>query len=411
MLFQEDQILKKKIFVFVLTAVTAIGLSGTMLTPAQAKTATNEQIVFDFLTDNIGLNSAAACGIMANIEAESGFNPGEEGDKQNGVYTSYGICQWHASRKTDLQEWCEENNRDYTTITGQLYYLKHELSTNNEFCNGKTIYTYIANKENVPNTADGAYEAGRYWCIKYEVPANKEKKSVERGEIARTTYWPTYGNGKKSGSNSAVSDVTDPSINIKNAVYPESVKVGTSFTIDGTISSELKLTKVHAACYDMNGKVKTEASFKPGTYSYKLADSSVDNGLLISKLEPGKYRYVLEASNASKDTVLLEKTFTVVPKGTSVKSLKAGKKQFTVTWKKQSSHTDGYQLQYATEKSFKNAKTVTVKKTSSLQKTVTGLKSKEKYYVRVRTYANYSEDSKTERMPSSWSEEDAVTVK
>lgn len=49
----------------------------------------NETTIYNYAVNNMGLNVAAACGILANIYKESSFNPNALGD--NG--TSYGICQ------------------------------------------------------------------------------------------------------------------------------------------------------------------------------------------------------------------------------------------------------------------------------------------------------------------------------
>ena len=80
---------------------------------------------------------------------------------------------------------------------------------------------------------------------------------------------------------------------------------------------------------------------------------------------------------------------TAIPKfqmpKTSISKLTKGKKSFTVKWKKKSNIT-GYKIQYSTSKSFKNAKTITVKKASTVKKTKKSLKAKKKYYVRIRTY-------------------------
>ena len=38
----------------------------------------NEQMVFEYLTDTMRLNTAAACGAMANLERESNFSPNAE---------------------------------------------------------------------------------------------------------------------------------------------------------------------------------------------------------------------------------------------------------------------------------------------------------------------------------------------
>lgn len=79
-------------------------------------------------------------------------------------------------------------------------------------------------------------------------------------------------------------------------------------------------------------------------------------------------------------------TKTVKPKKTSIKKLSKGKKKFTVTWAKVSG-IKGYQIQYSSDKKFKkNNKSVTVTKQKTTKATVKKLKSKKKYYVRVRTY-------------------------
>jgi hypothetical protein len=157
----------------------------------------NAKEIYHFLIYNMGLNSAAACGILANIRTESYFNPDALGD--NG--SSYGICQWHDSstgvgRYTNLINWCQKNGYEYTTLDGQLHFLQYELSQDDKsiLYNGKTIYDAMLA---VPNTADGAYQAGYYWCNYFEVPysnnADKRAAACEaRGALARDTYWAAY---------------------------------------------------------------------------------------------------------------------------------------------------------------------------------------------------------------------------
>ena len=62
--------------------------------------------------------------------------------------------------------------------------------------------------------------------------------------------------------------------------------------------------------------------------------------------------------------------------------LKAGKKKVTVTYKKVSGATS-YRVTYSTSKKFKKAKTVTVKSGKTVKKTISKLKSKKTYYVKV----------------------------
>lgn len=100
-------------------------------------------------------------------------------------------------------------------------------------------------------------------------------------------------------------------------------------------------------------------------------------------------------------------TTTVKPKKTSIKKLSKGKKKFTVTWAKVSG-VKGYQIQYSSDKKFKkNNKSVTVTKQKTTKATVKKLKSKKKYYVRVRTYKTVN----GKKIYSSWSKVKSVKTK
>jgi len=100
--------------------------------------------------------------------------------------------------------------------------------------------------------------------------------------------------------------------------------------------------------------------------------------------------------------------FAAAPKKPTVSSVSAGAAAFTVKWKKVSGVT-GYQVQYSTSSKFssKTSKTATAKKDKTTAKTVSGLKSKTKYYVRVRTYKTRGKKKKY----SSWSSAKSVTTK
>ncbi len=154
----------------------------------------NEKIIYDFLKNELKMNTAAACGVLANIEKESGFIPnllerGYSWDTGGG----YGICQWTNTprtstngRRTNLVNYCKSINLDYTSLQGQLYFLKYELENNVK----KGVYDYL---KSVSNNAQGAYNAGYKWCYSFEVPAGYNSGvSVQRGDYARIKYWPKY---------------------------------------------------------------------------------------------------------------------------------------------------------------------------------------------------------------------------
>lgn len=89
-------------------------------------------------------------------------------------------------------------------------------------------------------------------------------------------------------------------------------------------------------------------------------------------------------------TGAVSKTFRIVPKGTSISAFKKKSKGFTAKWKKQTTQTSGYQVQYSLYRNFENAKTKTVKKTKTTSVSISKLKKKKTYYVRVRTYKTVS---------------------
>ena len=89
-------------------------------------------------------------------------------------------------------------------------------------------------------------------------------------------------------------------------------------------------------------------------------------------------------------------TFAASMPTTTITSIKAQNKAFTVKWKKKSSIT-GYQIQYSTNSKFKkNNKKIKIKNAKTVSKKITKLKASKKYYVRIRTYKGkkYSKWSK-----------------
>ena len=105
-------------------------------------------------------------------------------------------------------------------------------------------------------------------------------------------------------------------------------------------------------------------------------------------------------------------SFEINPVGTVLKSATGVRRGFRAVWKKQSlkmktSRITGYQLQYSTAARFKSAKTVIVKGYGSTSKTVSGLKSGKRYYVRVRTYKMVGKT----RYYSAWSKSKRVLTR
>ena len=136
----------------------------------------NADEIEKYLMNEMGFNKAAATAVMANMYHESRFNTTTNGDGG----TSYGLSQWHKERKTNLINYCNKNGYDYTTVEGQMKFYEYELKNN---------YPKVYEKlKNTPNTAEGAYEAADYYCVYYEVPANKHQQGDNRGAMAKKQF-------------------------------------------------------------------------------------------------------------------------------------------------------------------------------------------------------------------------------
>lgn len=99
-------------------------------------------------------------------------------------------------------------------------------------------------------------------------------------------------------------------------------------------------------------------------------------------------------------------TFKIRPAATKLLKLTKGKKKIKVKWTKKTAQITGYEIQYSTSSKFTKAKKVKAKKTYST-KTLTKLKGKKKYYVRVRTYKSVAGI----KYYSKWSNVKSITTK
>ena len=171
--------------------------------------------------------------------------------------------------------------------------------------------------------------------------------------------------------------------------------------------SNIKLNKT---AYTYNGKVQ-----RPGVTVKDSKGKTLKNGTdyTVSYSSGCKNvgRYTVKVTLEGNYSGSKSMTYNINPKGTSVSKVKAAKKGFKVTWKKQAIQTTGYQVQYSTSSKFKSAKTVTISKNKTTSKSVSKLSAKKKYYVRVRTYKTVKIGGKSVKLYSGWSKAKSVTTK
>ena len=94
-----------------------------------------------------------------------------------------------------------------------------------------------------------------------------------------------------------------------------------------------------------------------------------------------------------------------------ISSLSVKENTVTVKWKKKSKIM-GYQIQYSTDSKFKKGtKIKEVNKNKTTSQSISKLKAKKKYYVRIRTYKKVKVNGKSTKICSGWSKVKTVKTK
>ena len=258
--------------------------------PLSVGAATVEQEVFSFLTEKLGLTSAAAAGIMANIMCESSFNPTAGAIDTNGLY-SYGLVMWNGPRYERLKKWCADKGLSHETVAGQMGYLKYELE------NGESA-TLTAMRA-IPDTFEGCVEATVLFAELFERCAAFSYGL--RVYYAANTFWPSYGTGAPSEKRGIYGIYCN---------YPVTVKTGESYTLKGAVVSYTSpITEISAGVYDSSGKLLTGSVTYPSENVYDI--SRIDKYVVFGVLAPGTFTYRISAVNADGQYTVEEHEFTV----------------------------------------------------------------------------------------------------
>ena len=161
--------------------------------------------------------------------------------------------------------------------------------------------------------------------------------------------------------------------------------------------------KLSATSYTYNGKAK-----KPSV-KVKLGSKTLKNGTDYT---------VSYSNNKNIGTATVKivgkgdyagtigKTFKISPVKMSISKLRAKSKAFKASWAKNDKAT-GYEIQYGTDSKFKSAKKVAITKKTTTAKTITKLKAKKKYFVRMRIYTTVN----GKKYYGAWSAVKTVTAK
>lgn len=137
------------------------------------------------------------------------------------------------------------------------------------------------------------------------------------------------------------------------------------------------------------------------------SNSAVKITYATGRTKVGKYKVTVTGTGNYTGSVT--KYFTIHPGKVTLKSATAGAYSFKATWTKRVTQVTGYQICYSTSSKFSADynKYVNVGNTSTVSKTVSGLKAGNQYYVKVRTYKTIG----STKYYSGWSSTKTVTPK
>ena len=174
---------------------------------------------------------------------------------------------------------------------------------------------------------------------------------------------------------------------------------------------QIKTISLSPSSYYYDGKVKTPTVTIKDRKGNTLKK---DRDYTLSYASGRKYagRYAIKITFKGNYYGTVTKTFDIKPKNSYITKLTATSKGFKVYWKKQSTQTSGFQIQYATDSKFtKNCKSAFSSGGSTTYKSIGKLYGNKRYYVRIRSYKTVKYGGKNINIYSDWSNYKYVTTK
>lgn len=198
----------------------------------------------------------------------------------------------------------------------------------------------------------------------------------------------------------------------KKATTTKDGKITETCSVCGDVAGTAVIRKaskisLSTSSYTYNGKTKSPKVYVKDSKGKTISSKNYKVTTPSGRKSIGTYTYKITFKEQYSGSKTL--TLTIKPKTTTIKTPSAAKKAITVKWTKgSSSQVSGYEILLATNSKFtKGKKTVTVKGYKTTSKKVTKLKSKTKYYVKVRTYKTV----KGKKVYSDWSKTKSVKAK
>lgn len=339
--------------------------------------------------------------------------------KNEGLAIKYKVCKFCKNKfyiKADGELTTAKSQAQQNIVPRLNHTLKYTVSPKQSYQDvGDKDFTENDFKVDYECTAckgENVYDA-KAKPVKAELVADKTDTPKFNCTVGSRTYKVTYeftDYTKKNADGSYATGTADQEVTVK--YYPaqwdehkygayvrdEDSVVKATCTKDGSYN----MVKICSVCGD---KVVYATIPVSATGKHTAAAAKKENVVAATTKKGGSYDLVVRCADCGKVLSKTHKTTAkIVVKASYVTKVKnySGKK--AKVYLKKASSISGYQIQYATNKSYKSAKYVNTKATS---KYLTKLSKNKKYYVRVRTYKVIS----GKVYYSSWSGSKTVTIK
>ena len=182
-----------------------------------------EQFWQFFIAD--GYSKAAVAGMMGNIERETGG--AWQATVVEGGFTEYsggiGLVQWTGGRNTNLRNFASEQGKDWSDLSVQLAFLKHELDT-------ETWFGFTGGIAGFKKITD-VYAATAEFCWKFERP-RADAAAMDVRNAAAKKYYDEFANRDFSNTtvtgNAAVQAVIAEAKKYLGLAYSQANRYGPS---------------------------------------------------------------------------------------------------------------------------------------------------------------------------------------
>lgn len=265
----------------------------------------------------------------------------------------------------------------FTPETSGTYNFKMSATPHDNKCRISTYYNVYHNGElvstnyNTENISPCIFKAGEEYIIKF-FGIHKNCDKTDNSNLNTLEPQITIIKVSDDVETSKVTTVPATTIPVTTTTIATTAEIST--TGNGETSSEVVTTPVKTTDnIETTGETVTPVVTTTNGDSINVGTTSnnATNGVVP---KPSTTSTSLQPSSSKK------------PATTKVKKVKATKKSLTIKWSKVKG-ASGYEIQVATDKKFKkNKKSILVKKQKTTSAKIKKLKSKKKYYVRVRTY-------------------------